>query len=152
MAYKYSFQNFDKENMARSCGTNLSISLKKSVEVAKAISGRKISLVIDYLEKVIEQNAAVPFNRYNAEMPHQRGKGISSGGFPVNVAKEFLRLVKNAQKNASEQEISGDLYLLSASVRKGTARYHPGRYAGRKMKSTNVEIILGPKVKKEVKQ
>ena len=32
---------------------------------------------------------------------------------------------------------------MSASCRKGVSRYHYGRYSGRKMKSTNVEIIIG---------
>jgi large subunit ribosomal protein L22 len=143
MANNYSFQNFDKETMARSSGTNLKISLKKSVEVLKAIRGKKVSTVINYLNDVINQKAVVPYTRYNSEMPHKRGKGIYAGGYPVHVAKEVLVLVKNAQKNALEQEISGELYVISASARKGTQRYHFGRYSGRKMKSTNVEIIVG---------
>ncbi|MFW5704622.1 MAG: 50S ribosomal protein L22 [Nanoarchaeota archaeon] len=143
MAQKYAFENFNKETMARSCGFNLQISLKKSVEVAKAIKGKKVSTAIDFLSKVTEQDAVVPYTRFNQEMPHKRGKGIAAGGYPISVAKEFLRLVKSAEKNAKEQEISGVLRIISASTRKGANRYHMGRNMGRRMKSTNVEIIVG---------
>lgn len=143
MAYNYSFQKFDKESMARACGVNLQISLKKAVETANAIRGKKLSLVITYLEKVIKQEAVVPYKRFNSEMPHKKGKGIAAGGYPVNVAKELLKLLKSAEKNAREQEINGDLYVISVSCRKGSARYHYGRYSGRKIKSTNVEVIVG---------
>ena len=74
-------------------------------------------------------------------MPHKRGKGVDTGGFPVNVAKEVLKLLKSAQKNASDRELGEKLYVLAVSARKGTARYHYGRKAGTKMKSTNTLAI-----------
>jgi ribosomal protein uL22 len=147
MAYNYSFDKFDKETMARACSSNVAISLKKSTETAKAIRGKKVSSVIKFLEKVVEQKAVIPYRRYGSEMAHKRGKGIATGGFPVNVAKEFLRLIKSAEKNASEKEISGELYLFAISVRQGSGRYHNGRHMGRKMKSTNVEVVVGVKEK-----
>ena len=152
MAYKYSYEKFDKESMARSCGQNLSVSFKKSVEVARAIRGKKLSYAISYLEKVADQKAVVPYIRFKAEMGHKKGKGIDTGGYPVNVANAFLRLLKSAQKNASEQEISGELYIKAVSARKGTKRYHAGRYSGRVMKSTNIEVIVAPKSKKKVEE
>ena len=152
MVYKYSFQEFDKQTMARSSGTNLGVSLKKTVETARAIQGKKVSTVIDYLEKVMDKKAVVPYRKYRAEMAHKRGKGIDTGGYPVHVAQELLRLVKAAEKNASEQEISGTLHLLSVSPRKGNTRYHHGRYSGRAQKSTNIEVIVGVKAKKWLRE
>lgn len=145
MAYHYSFQNYDKEKMARAHATNLPISLKKTVETLSYLRGKKVSTAINFLEKVQDLKAAVPYRRYNQEMPHRRGVGIAAGGFPVNVAKDVLKVLQNAQKNATEQEISGDLYILAASARKGASRYHIGRYMGRKQKATNVEIVVGVK-------
>ncbi len=145
MVYKYSYQGYDNQTMARASSQNVAISLKKSVEVAKSIKGKKVNDAIDYLEKVSEKTVAVPYTRYVAEMAHRKGKGISTGGYPLKAVAEFLRLIKSAQKNASEKEMSEDLVIISASVRKGTNRYHYGRYSGRKMKSTNVEIIVGAK-------
>lgn len=141
----YAYQGFDKSSMARAQGANLKISYKRSVETLRAIKGKKVSSAINFLEGVIEQTSVVPYKRFNQEMPHKRGKGIAAGGYPVNVAKEVLRLVQNASKNASEQELTETLYVISASARKGTKRYHMGRNMGQEMKSTNVEVILGPK-------
>lgn len=143
MAYKYAFQGFNSESMARAHEANLQISMKKSVELARALQGKKVSSAVIYLNQVIDQKAVVPYLRYIKEMPHRRGKGIMAGGYPVNVAKGFLKVLENAQKNAAELEISGELYVLSSSSRQGSSRYHTGRYAGRKMKSTNVEVIVG---------
>lgn len=142
MAYKYSYEKFDKEKMARSFGVNLPVSLKKSVEALKAIQGKRVESAIIFLEAVTEQKAVVPYNKYRSEMPHKRGAGIAAGGFPVNVAKAVIVLLKNAQKNAAEQEISGTLYVQSASGRKGSRKYHMGRNMGRLMKSTTIEVIV----------
>ncbi|MDA3855295.1 MAG: 50S ribosomal protein L22 [Candidatus Woesearchaeota archaeon] len=148
MAYKYSFQNFNKETMARAHSTNVSISLKNSVETTNAIRNKKLGVAISYLERVAKKESVVPYKRYNTDMPHRKGAGIAAGGYPVNVANELVRLLKAAQKNASEQEIAGEIYVLATSVRKGAQRYHMGRYSGRKMKSTHVEVIVGLREKK----
>lgn len=149
MTYKYAYQGFNKETMARASSTNVHISLKKATETAKFLKNKKVSSVIKFLEAVIVEKAVVPFRKYNSEMPHKRGKGIAAGGYPVKVAQEFLKLIKSAEKNANEQEIADELYVISVSVRKGAQRYHNGRHFGRKMKSTNVEVIVGIKEKKK---
>lgn len=148
MAYKYSFQGFDKETMARACSSNLSISLKKTVETAKELKGKKVSSAINYLERVADQKAVVPFRRYRAEMAHKRGAGIDTGGFPVKVAEAILVLLNSAKKNAADLGLDEELYVLSVSGRKGATRYKPGRYSGRKAKNISVEVVIGPRPKK----
>ena len=111
---------------------------------------KKVSTVIDYLEKVMDTKAVVPYRRYKQEVAHKRGKGIDTGGFPINVAKEVLHLVKSAEKNAKDRELGDNLVILSVSARKGSTRYHYGRYSGRLMKSTNVEVVIGHVEKKKV--
>ena len=76
MAYKYSFEKFEKETMARACANNVAISMKKSVETARSIRGKKLSSVMNFLERVAEKKAVVPYKRYISEMPHRRGKGL----------------------------------------------------------------------------
>jgi len=147
--YNYSFQSFDKTTMARSHGVGLAISLKKTVETAKAIQGKKLTTVFHYLEDVLDMKRAIPYRRFNAEMGHKRGKGIASGGYPIHVIKEVIKLIESAKKNAESQEISGDLYLISVSCRKGNSKYHYGRYSGRQMKSTTVEVVVGVKSNKK---
>ena len=149
MAYKYAFKEYDNESMARACSSNVSISTKKAVETARFVKGKRVSTAIDMLEKVVNQEMPVPYRKFKGEVPHQRGKGVDTGGYPVNVAKEFLRLIRAAQSNASEKEINtSELYVVSISARKGVARYHNSRHVGRQMKSTNVEVIVGEKSKK----
>ena len=147
--YKYSYQNYDKTIMARASGNNLKISLKKTVEVCKAIKGKKLKTAIDFLEKVTKQEAVVSYTRYKREVAHKRGKGIDTGGYPKNVATELLKLIKSAQKNAEERELGDDLHIITASCRKGVSRYHYGRYSGRKTKATHIEIIVGIKENKK---
>ena len=152
MAVKYSFENFNKESMAKASAQNLSISLKKSVELNNAIRGKKVKVAVAYLENVIEKKAVVPYRKYRAEVAHQRGKGIDTGGFPVNVAKETLRVLKSALKNAKEKELSEEsLYLVAISSRKGVNRFSLSRYMGRKMKSTNLEVVVGVREKNSKK-
>lgn len=145
MAYKYAYQKYDDKMMARAFRANLGISLKKSVEVSKYIKGRDINQAIRFLEDVVSLKRAVPYTRYNQEMAHQKGKGVSTGGFPVKVAVEFIKLLKLAQKNAIDKELNSDLVVLEVSARKGSAFYKPGRHNGRKSKRAHVEVIVGVK-------
>lgn len=141
----YAFEKFDKKTMAIARANNVSASLKKSVELNNVIRGRKASTIVKYLEAVIDKKAVVPFRKYRAEVAHKKGKGIDTGGYPVNVAKETLKLLKSAMKNANEKDLGEPLYILSVSSRQGVARHHYGRTAGTRMKNMNMEIILAVK-------
>jgi large subunit ribosomal protein L22 len=142
----YSYEKLDDVKMAKSSGSNLKISFKKSVELSRALRGKKVDFAIKYLEKVTLQKQVVPYVRFKAEMAHKKGAGIDTGGYPVIVAKEFLKLVKSAKKNASEKGLDEkNLVVVSISAKKGTSRYRMGRYSGRHMKSTTVEVIVGDK-------
>ena len=46
MAYKYSYEGFNKETMGRASSTNQHISLKKTVETANAVKGKKVETAI----------------------------------------------------------------------------------------------------------
>lgn len=148
MANKYSFEGFDTKTMARACGSNLEISFKKTVEITNYLRGKKLNFAISFLEKVIEKKAVVPFVKFKKDMPHKVGRGISAGGYPIKTAMEVLKLLKAVRKNAEEKEISDNLVIVSISARQGTKRYHYGRYSGRAMKSTNVEVFVGEGKKK----
>ena len=149
MAYNYSYEGFNKESMARSSSSNSRISLKKSVEVARALQGKKVHVAKAFLENVTAQKQVVQYKRFNTEMAHRKGKGIMSGGYPVNVAEQFLKVLHNAVKNAENLNLGDELKIVSASVRKGPSRYKMSRLSGRKMKSTHVEIVIGQAAKKK---
>ena len=150
MAYKYAYQTFNSSTMARASTVNARISFKKSVEVARQLTGKKVSVAKRYLEDVVNQEQVVEYRRFNTEMPHRKGKGIMAGGYPVNVAKQFLLVLKNCEKNAENMELgeANELRIISASARQGTGRYKMSRMSGRKMKSTHVEIIVAQDEKK----
>ncbi|MFT4244131.1 MAG: 50S ribosomal protein L22 [Candidatus Woesearchaeota archaeon] len=151
MAYNYAFEGFNPEIMARASRVNSRISLKKSVELSRAIRGMKVSRAKQYLIAVTKQEELVPYRRFNTEMPHKRGKGVMAGGYPVNVAKEFLIILHNALKNAENLGLGevDELRIKSASVRQGASRYKMSRLSGRKMKATHIEIILVQDTKKK---
>lgn len=151
MAYNYAFEEFNPETMARASRVNSRISLKKSVELSRAIRGMKVSRAKQYLEAVTKQEELVPYKRFNTEMPHKKGKGIMAGGYPVNVAKEFLVILHNALKNAENLGLgeADELRIKSASVRQGASRYKMSRLSGRKMKATHVEIIVTQDTRKK---
>lgn len=141
---EFTYSNLDELNMAKASGSNLKISLKKGVELARELRRKKVDKAVEYLEKVIIQKQVVPFRKYRAEMAHKKGKGVDTGGYPVNVAVEFLKVLKSAISNAKDKSIDErNLKVISFSVRKGISRYSYGRYSGRKMKSTNCEAIVG---------
>ncbi len=149
----FAYQQYDKESMAISRGHNIRVSMKKSVEVAKHIQGKKIGFVKRFLDEVVAQKTPVPYTRFTGELGHKPGKGISSGGYPANVAKAFKMLLLSAEKNAKEKELGEDLYIISASARKGYRAFHAGRYMGTYQKSANLEVVLAVKrVKKNKSQ
>ena len=151
MAYKYSFQEFDATSMARASTVNAKISMKKSVELARALVGKKVHVAQAFLENVMAQKQVVEYRRYNTEMPHRKGKGVMAGGYPVNVAEVFLKVLLNAKKNAENLNLGEELKVKSASSRKGASRYKMSRLSGRKMKATHVEIILAQATTKKSK-
>lgn len=150
MGYTYAYENPKGEGLACAHATNLKISLKKTVETTKAIRGRRLSAAQSFLEEVIRKERAVPYTRFKAEVAHKKGKGIDTGEYPVNVAKEVLRLLQAVEKNASEKDLSGELRIEAISAREGTGRFHTGRYPGRNMKVTHLEVVV-KEMKKEKK-
>ncbi len=148
MAYKYAFEGYNEEVMARAYRVNLPISLKKSVELAKFLKGIDVKKAIDILDEIIDKKRVVPYTRYIQEMPHKKGEGIATGGYPVKAAIHFKKLLILAFKSAKEKELGEDLYIKSISARKGTSMWKMGRYLGRKAKRTNLEIVLEVKSKK----
>ena len=144
MVYKYAFQDYDKEVMARACRTNVPISLKKSVELANYLRGRNVKEALKILDEVEQLKRPIPYKRYFQEVAHKKGKGIATGGYPVKVAKEFRKLLKIAIAAAKEKELGDEenLVILAISARKGERMWRVGRHLGRMAKRTHIEVVL----------
>src|SRR3989338_6593868 len=118
----------NKEHIATAKGENLGISRKFAVEVA------------------------VPFRKYHMDLGHKRGS-IGPGRFPAKVAKEMLRLLNSAEKNALNKGLDLEsLYVARVVANKGNTQMKPGRHRGRKAKRTHIEITLGEKKKTNKKE
>ena len=140
-ATNYAYQMYDEEKMARAYGRGLSISTKKSVEVCKWLSGKSVKQAKIMLEEVIVLKRAVPYRRFNQELAHQRATG--SGGYPVNVAKAILAILKSAESNASAKGLSASsLKIAHICAHLGSRPFRYGRKRRVKAKRTHIEIVL----------
>src|SRR3989344_1677891 len=86
-----------KKDKAIARGESLHISKRHGMYICSFIKGKSIDVVIDDLSKVIIFKKAVPFK---GEIPHRKGKGMMSGGYPVSAAKIFIPILKSLKGNA----------------------------------------------------
>jgi len=138
-----------KKDEAISVALNCPISLKFSVELAREIKNKPVSKVIPYLDDVIALKRHVPLKRYNRDVAHRKGQaisGVKSGRYPVNVAKQFKKIILSAVSNADDKGLDKDnLLLIGAVVTKGHRRMKVqplGRRRTRLSKATNVELLV----------
>ncbi|MEM2138685.1 MAG: 50S ribosomal protein L22 [Candidatus Woesearchaeota archaeon] len=141
MKFKYSFQEEVNDNMAKAMGRDLSISTKKSVEIANYLRGKKLSFAKKFLEKVVDLKSAVPMRRFNRDTGHKRA--IGPGRYPAKTAKEVLSILKSAESNAISKGLSSnDLIIYHIAAHKASSPWHYGRKRRQKMKRTHLEVVL----------
>ncbi len=137
----YTFREYDQEHMARAVGIALPISFKQSVEVCNFIKKRNVSDAKKLLQNVVDRKAAVPFNRYNWDLGHK--KKIGPGRYPESTSKEFIRLLESVEANAQFKGLNtSNLVIAHVSAHKAGKAWHFGRKSRRRMKRTNVEIVV----------
>jgi len=124
---------------------NLPISRKKTVNLAKYIRYLPLKTAERYLEEIIEMKRAVPYYRYNRDIPHRRnidGK-VKQGRYPVKSAKYMLKLLTSLEKNAINMGLDpSKIILLHVLVNKGNTAPIKINYEGRRVrrKTTHIEI------------
>ncbi|MBN1386748.1 50S ribosomal protein L22 [Candidatus Woesearchaeota archaeon] len=139
--FRYSFRDYDKNNMARVAGLDLAISTKHSIEISSFIRGMDLQKAKRCLEDVISKKKAVPFRRFNMDMGHK--KGIGPGRYPVKAGGEFLKLLLSVEANAQSKGLNtGNLTLVHVSSHQASRPMKPGRHRGRVMKRSHVEIVV----------
>ena len=137
---------------AKAIGRNLGISKKDSVEISNFLRGRMVSKAKDLLEQVIIKKVAVPYNRFNRDRGHKRGR-MAAGRYPVKASTSILSLIKSAEMNALNKGMNtDDLYISKIIANKGTGQMRHGRFRGRSMKRTHLEVALSEIKKKEKKK
>ena len=144
----YSFKEYKKENMARALGSALPISFKQSVEICSHIRNRKVADAKKILNNVTEHKAAIPFRRFNFDLSHKTK--IGPGRYPEKASMEFIKLIESAEANAQFKGLNTSKLVIShVSANKASKAWHYGRKSRRKMKRTNVEVIVEENTKTE---
>ena len=149
MAYRYSFENYVKDKMARAMGRDLPISIKQSVEICSALRKKDVENAKKILNMAISKKKAIPFKRYNDNVGHKRG--MAAGRYPLKACGHILELLESAESNAGQKGLS-NLVIAHICAHKGAKVWRYGRRSGLKAKRSNVEIVLEegkPKIKEE---
>lgn len=127
-------------------GKERRMSPKQAMEICRAIKGMSLKEAKEYLEAVQLKQRPVPILRHRKKVAHRGAKG--SGQYPVKAAREILKVLKNAEANASYKGLDVEkLRVVHASAYKGISipGYIPrafGRSSPANTPLTNVEIIL----------
>lgn len=146
---------FSGERVAKALGRELRISFKESAEIAKVIRGMGLDEAIEYLEKVVEMKAPVPYTRHRKQVAHRRGVGelfpelqTPVGRFPVKAARSILKVLRNARNNAESQGMDpGRLVIVHAAAHRGRylKRYMPRAFSRSTpwfSSTTNFEVVV----------
>lgn len=134
--------------MARAVGMALPISLKFSVEICRFVKNKKVGLVKKMLQDVIDKKRAIPFRRYDFDLGHKKETG--PGRYPEKASKEFIKLIENVEANAQFKGLNtSNLMITHISAHNAGKSWHYGRKSRRRMKRTNVEILVEEKKTEE---
>jgi len=139
---------YDPEIHAAARGTGLNISPKAAREVCKALKGMDLEKAKNYLGRVIEMDQAVPFKRHDGKVGHRRGKGMSTGRYPVKTAAAILKVIESAGNNGEAIHIDIENWrILHIATSRGVSvesRFPRarGRATPKMRESANVEVIL----------
>ena len=121
-------------------GLSLQISPKHSYAICDMIRNKTPDKGIEMLESVLLKKKAVPMN--NREVPHRKGN-IMAGRYPINAAKEFIKLLKQLKANALVNNIENPVITLAMANRAS----RPFKRGGVRAKRTNVNLEVKDKNK-----
>jgi len=134
--------------MARAIGRSLPISFKQSIEICNFIRNKKVNYAKDILSKVVNQEQAVPFRRFNSDMGHK--KNIMAGRYPNKASTKILDLINHVEANAQFKGLNtANLVITHINANKSSKVTRFGRKRSREAKRTNVEIVVQEKTDKK---
>jgi ribosomal protein L22 len=126
-----------KKDYALVRGTDLHVSPKELFAVCNMIRGRKIDAAMKMVQEVMVFKRVVKMN--NREVPHQHGKGVMAGRFPMNACKEVLNLLKHLKANALYYEVALEKAIISCNA---DIASKPFKRGGARFKRAHVMIRL----------
>jgi large subunit ribosomal protein L22 len=122
---------------AKCLSHNLRISAKDSVRISRTIKGLDLEKAKDILKKVIEKKTPI---FYPKGFAHRRGK-FGGGKYPVKAAEGILKVLESAEANAKFLGME-KMKVKNIIVNRGRAIYTPKRNSGRRLKNTEITVIL----------
>ena len=145
--YKYSIQT-DPDRSAKASAREIDVSPKAAREVCKKIKGMTIHQCIEYLENVIDKKVAVPFKRYKKDVGHKSSViWWGAGRYPVKAASEILKVVKNLENNAENNQLQLDkcrithAVTLQGSRQQGIFQRAQGRSTPKMRQFVHIELV-----------
>jgi large subunit ribosomal protein L22 len=145
MKLNYSIES-NPEKTSKAIGKELHISRKQAHEISTAIKGMTVNTARGFLENVVLLKQAVPYKRHVRDVPHKRG--MCTGRYPQKAAKEFLKVLLNAQNNARYKGLESDNLLIKLVNTKkghtfrGSMPRAQGRATPKNHETVSVEMIL----------
>lgn len=134
--------------MAKAVGRSLPISTKQAIEICDFIRYESVSNAKDILNNVVNEKKIVPFKRFNADVGHKRKTG--PGRYPKKASKEIIKLLETVEANAQFKGLNTtNLVIKHLCANKARKQWHFGRKRRRRMKRTNVEVIVEEKAKEK---
>jgi large subunit ribosomal protein L22 len=143
--YKYSFQNYNAEKMARVVGVSMPISTKQSIEVSSYLRGRTLNSAKKILNDAINLKKPIPFMRFTDSVGHKKGLNVQ-GRFACKTSENFLKLLESCEANAKNKGLDTEnLIIVHINAHKAAQQWHYGRIRRIRFKKTHVEIVLEEK-------
>ena len=145
--YRYSIQT-DPDRSAKASAREIDISPKAAREICNSIKGMTIHQCIEYLENVINKKIAVPYKRFKRNVGHKSTVvGWGPGRYPVKAANEILKVVKNLENNAENNQLQLDrcrivhAVTLQGSREQGIFQRAQGRTTPKMRQYVHVELV-----------
>lgn len=142
-------QNLVGDNIARGKANEIPVSPKHAIEIATFARGRKADDVIDYLNRVVAGEKALPFRRFRRDIAHKRGmESGCSGRYPKKASIAFISLLNSVKKNAEYTGLDPEKLLIvhaAANRGRGQKAFFPramGRATPKRRETVNIEIIV----------
>lgn len=100
-----------------------------------------------YLKEIIELKRAVPFFRYNRDIPHRKNIDeyfkIKQGRYPVKPAKVILKYLEVLEKNAKNLNLDPNkIVLLPSIIEKGARLPYRLNRIGRRISGKRINVRI----------
>ncbi len=137
---------FPPEKTARALAHELHISPKHAIEICKEIKHRPLGSAKTILEDVVALKRAIPMRSYNHDVGHRPGMG--PGRYPKRAASELLKLLEDAESNASYKGLDTERLVVAhmaahrGRVISGSTPRAYGRFSAKNVETVTVEVVL----------